>query len=87
MRIQKTKTAENGVDHDGCLMAYDYQNNLFYSFKHGTDDTKLEAFTLANFKKGGASSGFDRDFMVKRFATFKALVYGEEPPRAGKEAP
>lgn len=85
--MQKTKTSEGGVDHDGCLMAYDYQNNQFFSFKHGTDDTKLEAFTLANFKKGGASSGFDRDFLVKRFAAFKSLVYGEDSLRGPAQAP
>lgn len=57
---------------------YDYQNNLFYSFKHSTA-AKLEAFTLANFKKGGASSGFAKDYLEKRIKTIKSVVYGDEP--------
>jgi hypothetical protein len=57
-------------------MIYDYQNNLFYSFKYNVVDTRMEAFTLANFKKCGATSGFVKDYLDKRFTQFKALLYG-----------
>jgi hypothetical protein len=79
VRLQKVKTSENGANHDDCRMAYDFHNNLFYSFKHSTADTKLETFTLANFKKGGASSGFAKEHLQKRMKNFRAIVYGEEP--------
>jgi hypothetical protein len=36
----------------------------------------MEAFTLANFKKGGATSGFVKDYLDKRFTQFKSLLYG-----------
>lgn len=88
VRFQKTKTSENGPNHDDCKMVYDFHSNVFYSFKHGTADTKLETFTLANFKKGGATSGFTKNYLQKRMNQFKAVVYGEEPlPADGGRAP
>jgi hypothetical protein len=78
VRIQKAKTSEGSANHDDCRMVYDFQNNLFYSFKYSTDETKLEAFTLANFNKGGASSGFDKHYLSKRMQVFKSFVYGEK---------
>lgn len=39
----------------------------------------MEAFTLANFRKGGASSGFAKEYLSKRIRHFKSIVYGEEP--------
>lgn len=85
--MQKTKTEEGSVIHTECAMTYDYQNNLFYSFKYNTPETKLEAFTLANFKKGGATSGFNKQYLNKRFSKFKSIVYGEEPQKDNKPAP
>lgn len=69
-------------------MVYDYQNNLFYSFKHSTPEAKLEAFTISNFKKGDASSGFAKDFLGKRVAAIKGAVYGDDTSAlAAKQAP
>ena len=58
-------------------MLYDYHNNLFYSFKYNTSDTRMEAFTVGNFKKESVSSGFAKEYLSKRINSFKALVYGE----------
>lgn len=87
IRVQKTLTSENGVNHEDCKMVYDYQNNVFFSFKHSTSDTKLEAFTIANFKKGGAVSGFAKEYLNKRINSFKSIVYGDEPITDGKPQP
>ncbi len=81
------KASEGGANSQDCAIAYDFENNLFYSFKTQTDDTRLEAFTLANFKKGGATSGFDREYLNKRFAKFKAVVYGEELAKESGKTP
>lgn len=78
VRVQKTKTAENGINHDDCKMTYDYQNNLFYSFKFSTVDTRMEAFTISNFKKGGASTGFAKEYLSKRINQFKSVIYGDD---------
>jgi len=78
VRIQKGKTVDfGGVNHDDCRIVYDQQNNQFYSFKTGTADTKMEAFTINNFKKGGVSSGFVKEYLTKRMNQFKQDVYGE----------
>ena len=53
-------------------------NNVFYSFKYGNAETKLEAFNITNFNKGEVSSGFAKEFLNKRLGSFKAKVYGEE---------
>jgi uncharacterized protein (UPF0548 family) len=50
VRVQKGLTASFGnVNHDDCRVVYDFQNNVFYNFKYGTADTKLEAFNITNF--------------------------------------
>ena len=79
VRSQKAKTSENNVNHDDCRSVYDFANNLFYSFKYGTSETKLEVFTLANFKKAGITSGFAKEFLQKRMSQFKSSVFGDEP--------
>ena len=37
----------------------------------------MEVFNITNFKKGGVSYGFTKDFLSKRLDDFKATVYGE----------
>jgi hypothetical protein len=37
----------------------------------------MEVFNITNFKKGGVSFGFTKDYLSKRLADFKATVYGE----------
>jgi hypothetical protein len=87
IKVQKVLVKDGGVNHEECNMTYDYQNNLFYSFKYNTSETKLEAFTLANFKKGGATSGFNKLYLTKRVDEFKAAVYGEEKLSDNKPSP
>lgn len=37
----------------------------------------MEAFSIANFKKGGVSFGFEKDFLLKRMSSIRDAVYGE----------
>ena len=37
------------------------------------------AFTIKNFKKGGESSGFGKDFLEKRMSQLRGSVFGEAP--------
>jgi hypothetical protein len=77
-QVQKDSISEfGGVDHSNCRIAYDFYSNQFYSFKYNESDTKMEAFTISNFKKGEVSSGFDKEFLSKRFTAFKNSVYGD----------
>jgi hypothetical protein len=88
IRSKRAKTSDHGVNHDDCRMIYDYQNNLFYSFKYSTADTRMEAFTIENFKKGDASSGFAKEYLGRRVSSFKNTVYGEDlSALASKQAP
>ena len=87
VRVQKIKTSDNGLTIQDCKMVYDYHNNLFYSFKYNTSATKMEAFTVTNFKKDSVSAGFAKDFLAKRINHFKALVYGENPAVEAKQKP
>ncbi len=59
------------MNHDSCKIVYDFHNNLFYSFKFGTPETKLEAYSITNFKKGEISSGFAKEYLQKRILKFK----------------
>lgn len=78
VQFQKGRVADfGGVDHSKCHITYDYMNNQFYGFKFGTADTKMESFTIANFKKGEVSSGFVKEYLQKRINTFKSFVYGQ----------
>ena len=76
VRVQKANSSDFGINHDECRMIYDFQNNQFYSFKYGIADTRMEAFTITNFKKGGVSFGFAKEFLSKRINLFKTIVYG-----------
>ena len=50
VRVQKGLASSFGnVNHDDCRVVYDFQNNVFYNFKYGTAETKLEAFNITNF--------------------------------------
>lgn len=40
VRIYKTKYASE--EQQNCKITYDYQNNVFYSFKHSLANTRLE---------------------------------------------
>lgn len=44
-------------------------------------------FTVTNFKKGGVSQGFTKDYLSKRLLSFKNTVYGEEVFNDGKIIP
>ena len=37
----------------------------------------MEAFSIGNFKKGGVSFGFEKDFLLKRMLQIRSTVYGE----------
>ena len=50
---------------------------MFYSFKYGQANTKLEVFSITNFKKGGVSFGFTKEFLSKRLSEFRQQVYGD----------
>jgi len=39
----------------------------------------MEAYTVTNFKKGGVSQGFVKEYLSKRINNFKQIVYGDEP--------
>ena len=45
----------------------------------------MEVFTITNFKKGGVSFGFAKEYLSKRLQEFKATIYGEEPIVDGKK--
>lgn len=48
----------------------------------------METFTISNFKKGGASFGFTKNYLSKRINQFKNIVYGDNvEPTNGKPAP
>jgi len=50
IKMQSGKTQNfGGMNHEDCRIVYDFQNNVFFSFKYGTADTKLEAFNITNF--------------------------------------
>lgn len=74
-------------DHKDSKIAYDYQNNVFYSFKYGQANTKMEVFTVTNFKKGGVSQGFTKDYLSNRLGEFRNAVYGNQPVVDGKIVP
>lgn len=79
IQFQKGRISEfGGVDHTDSRISYDYLNNQFYSFKYNTADTKMEAFTITNFKKGEVSSGFVKEYLSKRVTSFKQFIYGEK---------
>jgi hypothetical protein len=79
VQVQKGKTGDfGGVDHSQCRIVYDFYNNQFFSFRYNNADTRMEAFTISNFKKGDVSSGFVKEFLSKRISQFKRVVYGEE---------
>jgi hypothetical protein len=65
-----------GVNHDDCRIVYDFENNVFYSFKYDSDDKKLEAFNITNFQKGAMSSGFAKEFLSKRLGEIRSATYG-----------
>jgi hypothetical protein len=77
VRFQKYTNNSTEVDHNDCRFVYDYQNNVFYSFKCNTSNTKMEIFNISNFKKGGVSFGFSKDHLSKRITQFKSFVFGE----------
>jgi hypothetical protein len=52
---------------------------LFYSFKVNTSNTKLEAFTITNFKKGGVTFGFAKEYLAKRLIIFRRQIQGDIP--------
>lgn len=76
VRVQKCTTNAD-VDHNECKMVYDYHNNQFYSFKYANANTRLETFTIDNFKKGGVSFGFAKEFLSNRINQFKQIVHGD----------
>jgi hypothetical protein len=77
VQFQKGRVADfGGVDHSTCHITYDSLNNQFYSFKYSTAETKMESFTISNFKKAEVGSGFLNEYLLKRMHTFKSLVYG-----------
>lgn len=55
IRQQKANLDENFKESNIC---YDYHNSVFYSFRYGNSNTRMEAFTISNFKKGSAGHGF-----------------------------
>ncbi len=80
IQFQKGRVNEfGGIDHTDCRISYDYLNNQFYSFKYNNADTKMEVFTITNFKKGEVSSGFVKEYLSKRVSSFKQFIYGEKP--------
>lgn len=74
VRIQKANLADEYKD---SKIVFDYQNNIFYNFKTGQSNTRMEAFSIANFKKGGVSFGFEKDFLTKRMSQIRGAVFGE----------
>ena len=79
VQVQKGKTADfGGVDHSERRVVYDFYNNQFFAFRYSNADTRMEAFTISNFKKGDISSGFVKEYLSKRIANFKQVVYGED---------
>lgn len=87
VRIQKVLINADGIDHNDCRIVYDYQNNVFYSFKTAIANTKMETFSISNFKKGGVSFGFTKDYLSKRISQFKSIVFGNEVVENGKPSP
>lgn len=59
---------------------------MFYSFKHSQANTRLEVVQINNFKKGGVSYGFSKDFLSNRLNDFRSQVFGETPVLDGKQA-
>jgi hypothetical protein len=76
IRQQKAKTAD--YDHTDSKICFDYQNNIFYTFKYGTTNTRVEAFNIPSFKRGGASHGFAKDYLQKRLSGIRSVVFGED---------
>ena len=74
-------------EHKDCRISYDFNNNAFYSFKYSNANTRLEVFTITNFKKAGVSFGFAKEHLGKRLNAFRATIYGENPAVESKQAP
>ena len=85
IRIAKTKITEE--EQKDCRISYDFNNNAFYSFKYANANTRLEVFTITNFKKAGVSFGFAKEFLGKRLHAFRATIYGDNPIVESKLAP
>ncbi|CDW73494.1 UNKNOWN [Stylonychia lemnae] len=84
-RIFKVKFTSE--DDQNKKLIYDFQNNVFYSFKHTQEKTKIEVLQITNFKKGGVSYGFTKDFLSNRLNTFRNSVFGEGEEVDGKIVP
>ena len=88
VRINKNKfpaaAAEGGESLQNYKITYDYQNNVFYAFKHSQANTKLEVMQIVNFKKGGVSHGFSKNYLSNRLNEYKTSVFGDAPNNDGK---
>lgn len=51
---------------------------------NSTDPT-IQVFTIQNFKKGGAQSGFAKGFLNKRIEKFRGNVFGESTVEGDKQ--
>lgn len=72
--IQKADLTE---EQQNCKLFFDCFTNTFYSIKD-TDGSKVDVFTIPDFKKVNAGSGFAKQFLVKRLQHFREQIYGEE---------
>lgn len=44
----------------------------------------MEVVQITNFKKGGVSFGFTKNYLQSRLGTFRSQVFGESPQESGK---
>lgn len=65
-------------------LVYDYQQNVFFTFKHSNANTRMEVMQITNIKKGGVSFGFTKDYLQSRLGDFRTQVFGESPQDNGK---
>ena len=81
--VRLQKGVKLGASDEKRKLCYDSINNVFYSFQVETETTKVEAFTISNFKKGEASFGFEKEYLRERINGTRKLLYGE--PETGEQ--